>query len=332
MNRRLCEPEELDRVLDGVLGRQHTLDAASLDLGGASVRVESNALDRILDRFHESHVSPADGRFDWRFVLVEQPLAEHEARTISRHENSYRADVLSRGVIVGHHLGGPIGMRSLGAREYLYVGEGMAALFWSLLVKVVLTLNAARENAVHVKAAGVDVGGRALLLAGRSKSGKTAVALRLHELGCDLMANTHLVWGRRGVTGLATAVRARHGHTERTIATDELRWCRDVRPVALLAALTAADVPLPTIRYGGRGFWPLVLHFGLATLAYDLKEDVCDFADSHDHGFQVLAREQALLETLTRETPTVEVALDPLEQQHVEHVARELMTTLGGEA
>jgi hypothetical protein len=108
------------------------------------------------------------------------------------------------------------------------------------------------DEIVHVSC--VAIGGRGILLAGRSGSGKSDLALRLIDRGAELVSDDYTELRRLGETLLARAPATIAGKIElRGIGIVELAPATDV-PVCLLADLDCAPERLPeaaTVRLAG---------------------------------------------------------------------------------
>jgi len=114
-------------------------------------------------------------------------------------------------------------------------------------------MSVAPDEIVHASC--VAIGGRAVLLAGRSGAGKSDLALRLIDRGAKLVSDDYTELRRLGETLLARAPGTIAGKMEvRGIGVVELEAEADV-PVCLYADLDRAPERLPeaqTIALGGR--------------------------------------------------------------------------------
>jgi hypothetical protein len=111
-----------------------------------------------------------------------------------------------------------------------------------------------------VHASCVAIGGRGVLLSGRSGAGKSDLALRLVDRGAELVSDDYTELRRVGETLLARAPEAIAGKIElRGVGIVELEPAEDV-PVCLYADLDTAPERLPavgTVRLAGQDI-PLV--------------------------------------------------------------------------
>src|SRR5260370_32437435 len=176
----------------------------------------------------------------------------------------------------------------------------MVPLFWSFFLKYALTAHHLSVGVLHVKAAAVALGGRALLLIGRSHSGKTELALALARAGA-LLANTHCLVDDRLVEGVATAIRVRDGGGERFLTPSELvdiSWEPRPTPIGALAFLDPMRPAGWVDELSHAAALATAHEFAAAVNNWDLKEDLADMAGSLPAAAALFARERTLLESL----------------------------------
>jgi hypothetical protein len=121
---------------------------------------------------------------------------------------SYRAKRMSAGYYLTDHFGTPAYLVVRGT-DYWIFADDFEPILWPYAVKHLLTLYAIEHQMLHLKAAGVSMGGRGALLIGRGGSGKTVLLSHLCQAGAQFLSNTHALIDGATLLSIQTAMRVR---------------------------------------------------------------------------------------------------------------------------
>jgi hypothetical protein len=124
-------------------------------------------------------------------------------------DRSYRAGRFAGGYYVTDHFGAPAYLVTRGKHLWIFA-QRFEPILWPYVVKFLLTTYAIDEGLLHLKAAGVALGGAGTLLVGRGGSGKTVLVAKLCETGAAFLTNTHALVRDRTLFALPTAMRVRN--------------------------------------------------------------------------------------------------------------------------
>jgi hypothetical protein len=194
---------------------------------------------------------------------------------------NYREMQFRKGLYLGHHVG-PSGILMVeNGRIFMTLpgasASGYEKVIWQFFTKFYLSYMSFKTGAAHVKCAVLfDRNGSAVLLFGRGGSGKSTLAHFLRDRGLIFAGNTHAILKGGRVWALNTWRRVRfnaseyydpparfipilHGEVKRLVITSHNKDGRYRHNVL-----------------DSRRAYCYLQIFGLATTAYDLKEDLYD--------------------------------------------------------
>jgi hypothetical protein len=227
---------------------------------------------------------------------------------------TYREKMMRRGSYRGHHVGPPARLRLVDETHIALAHPDPGTIIWSLVVKYVLTVFAARCGVLHLKGAAVSHRGRALLVLGRGGSGKTEVVRELGARGARLLANTHLLIDGAAVHGVRSNIRVRDGGRDVHVPLEgtglevQEGW------------LPIGGVLLMDYRHDGHQVLePLpprvaranLRYFGEAVSNWELKEDMADLTGSDPVAFADLVnRTEDLLDAFCTDHEIHHATLD----------------------
>jgi hypothetical protein len=270
------------------------------------------------------------------FCQYQCPLASEEftilITAVDKHYPAccYRAETFSQGLYIGHHLGLPGSIMFSPSGINLSIPGAsipqLRKLFWCYALKVYLTLMAQKYGALHLK--GTVVGhrnGKAMLLLGRGGGGKTTLSRFLQQHGMEILSNTHAIVVQNKVWPVPCWIRVRDeqgvshyiqpGQTSSTsnpLTLTRLLWVS----WNSLEQFEFRDIPAELA-------FSQLLYYSLASINYDLKEDLYDFSPSDFAGNS--ATEVAHLNELTQTLPCYSLNWDKSSSQ----VAVKVLAALG---
>ena len=123
-------------------------------------------------------------------------------------DTHYRGKRMSVGYYLTDHFGAPAYLMTRGSHYWIFA-EDFEPILWPYAVKYLLTLYSMEHELVHLKAAGIAVGGHGALLVGRGGSGKTVLLSQLCRAGAQFLSNTHVLVDGQNLMGIRTAMRVR---------------------------------------------------------------------------------------------------------------------------
>jgi hypothetical protein len=302
------------------------LDRGSYQLGRLCLQIESNDLDQICSYLHPCH-RVEGAPIHWLATFIKVPdgaleeIVEHRVRC-------YRSERLLAGHYLGHHIGKPAVLVKHSAKETMVVSADPGRIFWTFFLKFALTVHHLEQGMLHLKAAAVARAGRATLFVGRGGAGKSTIVRALCRRGAALVSNTHCLVGAGMVQGLATAVRARAGSSERFVsATDFVgSWNVESHPIGSIVFLSGKAPTFSVIRMPPLSAAVLAQQFAAAIGNYDLKEDVADYCGTLHRTAELLQRELALVRDHLERLPAALIELDADDEHHLDLLERTLDT------
>lgn len=248
------------------------------------------------------------------FCQYQTPLAAEEftilITAVAQHypAHCYRAETFSQGLYIGHHLGLPGSIMFTPTGINLSIPGASASqlrkLFWCYALKVYLTLMAQKYGALHMKGTVVaDRNGNAMLLAGRGGGGKTTLSHFLQQHGMEILSNTHAIVMQNQLWPIPCWVRMRdeQGHSfyiqpEQTASASRVQTLKKLLWVSWnsLGQFEFRSIPVALA-------FSQLLYYSIASINYDLKEDLYDFSPSSFA--ENSAAEIVQLHQLTQELP-----------------------------
>lgn len=254
--------------------------------------------------------------------VYKQKLLKDEYEILIQHEmlhtsdSTYRAGTFDNGLYLGHHMGKPgrlkVDEKSISISIANSTEAEQRKVLWSYALKHYFTVMAQSCNALHIKAATVlSKNEKAILIVGRGGSGKTTLSKALDSKGMNVLGNTHaIVYGGK-VWPISTWIRER----------DESN--KSIYNAAASLTLDAYDIDR-IICVGGwnnndqfkfealskKDAYSYMLYYSLATINYDLKEDLFDYYKTQNLFASSVSDELTSLQRLVFNTPCFNIDWD----------------------
>ena len=306
--------------------------SASVDLGVLRMGLVSNKpLDAAL-AFFPCYSNYAEDRDDVIVELYEMPIRT-QAESVTP-DSSYRAKRMLSGYYITDHFGPPVRM-SYRHDRLRFEGSDLQNVLWAYAVKLILTVEAARKGALHLKAAALRHEGRGVLLLGRGGAGKTTFLTQscVNE-GSEFIANTH-VYIEDGnphlITGVPSNMRVRRsglftaaidsGSLPQSIKDGEYT----VNPYEFFPEISSAPSPADVVCFlqWQKGRTPeihtvdlpfavqIAEQFALPINVYGLKEDILDCVGGEFSEFcEVYGRMKSMLTEMLRRSTCMYIKAD----------------------
>ncbi|WP_054943552.1 hypothetical protein [Paenibacillus ihuae] len=218
----------------------------------------------------------------------------------------YRQEMLERGIYLGHHHGVSGRMRL--DRDSLSITLGSESqqayekIVWSYALKQIFTCMALRHGALHLKASMLLKKGKAILLLGRGKSGKTTLASYLEQTGYYFAGNTHVMVKDHEAWAIPSWRRIRDSAGRESYILPEHREPANGTIHAIYVIDCNREGQFACSPLDNRTALSFMTYFAAAAGNYDLKEDLVDY--HRDAGFSermsLLAAETVLIKHLLR--------------------------------
>ncbi len=180
-----------------------------VDLNLVKLRVSTN-LEQFAAFEHFARFAPPEAEADYHLHCTDLDRdAMDEASLARAADRTQRAQRFCKGYYRGPYFGPPAYLVTRG-REFRVYGRSLQKLVWPYFVKHVLTVHAADLDAVHLKAAGFALEGRATLLVGLGGGGKTVFLAQACLHGARFLANTHVIVDEGIAHGVPSSMRIRN--------------------------------------------------------------------------------------------------------------------------
>ncbi|MFB5761892.1 hypothetical protein [Paenibacillus medicaginis] len=219
---------------------------------------------------------------------------------------SYRQEMLRRGIYLGHHHGMSVKMKSekdtLSISLHYESPDGYNKIIWTYAMKYVFTIMALRYDALHLKATTLIKEGRAILLLGRGKSGKTTLASYLAQVGFNHVGNTHAMIKDEQVWAINSWKRIRRSDGNETYELCDNVGIANGKLVNIYVVDFNREGNFHCSELDFDMAFSFLLYFGGATGNYDLKEDLFDYnmTESFSKRMSFLVKEISLIRQLLR--------------------------------
>jgi hypothetical protein len=315
-------------------------------LAAAGVRLTSRVVDLNLVRLRlSSNVEDFAGfgyftRFadggdaDYQVDCVELDHVSLDERELAPLvDRSFRGDRFRSGFYLTYYFGEPAYLISAGNR-YVVLGRRLERTVWPYFVKHLLTVFAADQDLLHLKAAGFgDRAGGATLLFGRGGAGKTVFLAAACAEGASFLTNTHVLLRGALAYGVPAAMRVRpdacfaplirHDGFAEHLTAGEFR----ADPAALFGSHTdratvrnlcvvdhRPDRPFGIRRLDSERTFDFLEQFAFPVSAYGLKDDLLAHCGGDlDRYTDVYARMKAHLLALVEGAQRLHVNMDMLD-------------------
>ncbi len=322
----------VDRLL-GAAGVR--LTGRVVDLNLVRLRLRSNVPDFAGFGYFSQFTDPADARgADFQVDCIELDQVSLDERDLEPLiDRSFRGDRFRSGFYLTYYFGEPAYLISAGSR-YVVLGRHLERTVWPYFVKHILTVFAADQDLLHLKAAGfVDNAGAATLLFGRGGAGKTVFLAAACAEGASFLANTHVLLRGPLAYGVPAAMRVRpdacfaplirqEGFAQH-LAANEFR----VDPAALFGRRAdhatvrnlcvvdhRPDRPFQIRRLDSHSTFDFLEQFAFPVSAYGLKDDLLAHCGGDlDRYCEVYARMKAHLLALVEGAACLHVNMDMLD-------------------
>lgn len=343
MTRCSDRPAAVDRLLAAAGVR---LAGRVVDLNLLRMRLRSNVPDFAGFGYFSRFADPA-GHADFQVDCVELddvPLDERDLEPLV--DRSFRGDRFRSGFYLTYYFGEPAYLISAGSR-FVVLGRHLERTVWPYFVKHILTVFAADQDLLHLKAAGfADAAGAATLLFGRGGAGKTVFLAAACAEGASFLANTHVLLRGALVHGVPAAMRVRPdacfaplirqaGFAQQHLSANEFR----VDPVTLFGSHAdratvrnlcvvdhRPDRPFRISRLDTARTSDFLEQFAFPVSAYGLKDDLLAHCGGDlDRYCEVYARMKAHLLALVDGAACWHVNMDMLDPA----MRKQVLDTLG---
>jgi hypothetical protein len=270
----------------------------SVSLGPVRIRIRSNEaqfgeLRHFPESMHLPRNAPVHFTVNCCNLNQDGPWSVHDLE--QARDRSYRAGRFAGGYYVTDHFGAPAYLVTRGKHLWIFARR-FEPILWPYVVKLLLTTYALDEGFLHLKAAGVALGGVGTLLVGRGGSGKTVLVARLCETGAAFLTNTHALVRDRTLFALPTAMRVRNdrlfgaaiasGKLAAGLKPDEyvmdplvdLKWPSvDSAPIGNICLVDYRGAEQRVVRdLDADTLFNYMEHFSLAVNIYGIREDMFD--------------------------------------------------------
>ena len=198
---------------------------------------------------------------------------------------TYREKMMQKGYYIGHHFGEPVKIKVMGIKEIHLCAKDYNRIFWSFIIKYILTIYCMENGKLHIKAGIVEKNNKAILLVGRGGSGKTELLRRLCKNGFKYCANTHAIIDGRKARGICTNIRVREQKDEYYLKPSEIskmgicsEWLQ-VDKILWIQYRTDEVVNIKDIKTNV--MYENMRQFSEAIVNWELHEDIYDFYGSN---------------------------------------------------
>ncbi|MUL43180.1 FomB family phosphonate monophosphate kinase [Streptomonospora sp. PA3] len=323
--------------------------SAIIDLNVVRVRIATN-LEEFPAFNYFADVLPDEGAFDYEVICMDVDRDKFDLeKAADRVDRTFRAKRFAAGYYLVHYFGDPALLITRGRTFYVY-GTALERTVWPYFIKHILTMHAADNGYLHLKAgAFVQPGGGASLVVGRNGGGKTVLLTQACLHGADFLTNTHALVRDGYAYGIPSSLRIRrdasfgdlidrydlppHMESGDYLASPHLLFGRNAPAAAPIRNLVLVDYN-PERAQGIEEISADVAEafldqFSLAVTMYGLKDDLFAHYDYDVHRFAAALRDtKDKARRLTRSVRCLRANVDMLDGSVRESVLR---TLAGGE-
>ncbi|AUY53122.1 FomB family phosphonate monophosphate kinase [Streptomyces sp. CB01881] len=208
-------------------------------------------------------------------------------------DSTVRAKRFTKGYYRGPYFGDPVYLVTRGRTFHVY-GRSLEKLVWPYFIKHILSVHAAENGLLDLKAAGFTLNGDGTLLFGQTGGGKSVFLAQACLGGAQFLSNTHMLV--RGVTahGVPSAMRVRrdacfgelidrhrlprHIEEGEYISSPEILFGKPATnsaPVRNIVIVNSRqDTPAGFHQVDPGTALPFLDQFGLGVTTYGLKDDL----------------------------------------------------------
>jgi hypothetical protein len=264
-----------------------------IDLNLLRVRLSSN-LEIFPARSYFTQFASADtaADFEIRCFDIDRDVVDLAALRVLV-DTTVRARRFTKGYYRGPYFGDPVYLVTRGRTFHLY-GRSLEKLVWPYFIKQILSVYAADNGFLDLKAAGFALDGGATLLFGQTGSGKSVFLAQSCLASAQFLSNTHMLVRGDTAYGVPSAMRLRrdacfaelidrhrlprHIEEGEYISPPEVLFEKpavDSAPVRNIVIVNSRqDTPTGLRRVDPETVLPFLDQFGLGVTAYGLKDDL----------------------------------------------------------
>ena len=195
-------------------------------------------------------------------------------------DNTYRNRQVQQGHYLGHNFGMPASIRVNEKSIFVGIEEGFCdyrKIFWSYIIKYIFTVEALKNNILHIKAMAVkDKKDRIHLFLGRMGSGKTNILQFFEKKGFKAISNTHCFVDDNHIWGVNTWRRVRDSNNNDYYFFPS-RKNNLLEGEIFKIYILCTELDDKTIELNVPQKKAFIQYFSSAITNYDLKEDIFEF-------------------------------------------------------
>lgn len=200
-------------------------------------------------------------------------------------DSTYRGNQMSRGIYLGHNLGSSCKMNIKDNNIYINVekDEDYSKVFWSFILKYILTKASLDENVLHIKGSLIrGLNGELILLLGKGGSGKTTLGKMLQEFGYRIISNTHCLVKDDYIWGINSWTRIRNDKGQKYIEPPK-NICKMDGKIKKCFIVNCNNVGTFNLtKVDEKYLYYYIRNFVSAINNYDLKEEVWDYMSENN--------------------------------------------------
>lgn len=212
-----------------------------------------------------------------------------ENNSIFDNPETYRENIMNRGLYRGHHFGLPARFKYIDDSNIAISHHDPGKILWCYVVKFLLTIYASKMNMLHIKSGAVAYKGKAFLVLGRGGSGKTEVIKELCKNGAKFMANTHVLIDKNIAAGVKSNIRVRRNGGDVYVPVNKQKnddsydgWL----PIGGVLWVNYRTDGVSIIKSIPSGYAiPNIQFFTESIINWEMKEDIADYFNSNPFEF-----------------------------------------------
>lgn len=202
--------------------------------------------------------------------------------------NTYREKAMKSGIYLGHHSGKPAKLYIEDKENIHLCAEDYNRVFWSYLIKYILTVFCLENRMLHLKAGAVEFEENIYLIMGRGGSGKTEIIKAMCNNGGTFITNTHAIIKANEIMGLSTNIRVREDDKQKYYMPNQLfpqnaigTW-KKVDKILWINHRNDGEIRVKKLKIGDLFY--NIKQFSEAIANWELHEDIYDYYGSDPIG------------------------------------------------